>query len=188
MVVLLDAASLGTNDPPDSSPISVAHHIRTGRPGRPRLEVNTEFLREARGLRSITDIARAVGCNARTITRRLVDIGIHSTGPAPFRQEIQEDGSRVFHRQPLPATAPSLTNEQLDGYMNDIIERYPNFGRAMIAGMLRAVGQRVSRKRIAASYIRVHGTSRIFGDRTIHRREYKVAGPNSLWHHDGQHG
>jgi hypothetical protein len=29
---------------------------------------------------------------------------------------------------------------------------------------------------------------RIFERIRIRRREYRVLGPNSLWHHDGQHG
>lgn len=44
------------------------------------------------------------------------------------------------------------------------------------------------RERIIESYLRVYGTPGVFGDRAIHRRVYTVAGANSLWHHDGQHG
>ncbi|THH13742.1 hypothetical protein EUX98_g9686, partial [Antrodiella citrinella] len=51
-----------------------------------------------------------------------------------------------------------------------------------------AAGHHVPRERLTLSYARVHGTPGIFGARTIHRRQYNVAGANSLWHHDGQHG
>ena len=58
----------------------------------------------------------------------------------------------------------------------------------MIFGRLKAAGHHVPVERIAASYLRVRGTPGSFSGRTIHRRVYKVAGANSLWHHDGQHG
>jgi hypothetical protein len=58
----------------------------------------------------------------------------------------------------------------------------------MLKGHLKADGYRVPRARIAASYLRVHGSPGSFGARFIHRTPYNVAGANSLWHHDGQHG
>ncbi|KAJ3001057.1 hypothetical protein NUW54_g6678 [Trametes sanguinea] len=42
--------------------------------------------------------------------------------------------------------------------------------------------------RVAAAYVRVRGAPAIFGRRIIVRKKYQVAGPNSLVHHDGQHG
>ncbi|KAJ7796811.1 hypothetical protein B0H14DRAFT_2390310, partial [Mycena olivaceomarginata] len=61
-------------------------------------------------------------------------------------------------------------------------------GRSMISGRLKAAGHRVPRDRIAACYLRIHGTPGHFGAHFIHRTPYHVAGANSLWHHDGQHG
>lgn len=72
--------------------------------------------------------------------------------------------------------------------MGEILEVFPNFGRRMLAGCLHTMGHNVPRDRITASYLRVHGAPALFGDRSIERREYFVAGANSLWHHDGQHG
>jgi hypothetical protein len=69
-----------------------------------------------------------------------------------------------------------------------ILERFPAFGRRMIAGSLRYQGHRIPRERITASFIRIHGTPGIFGDRQISRRRYRVPGPMSLAHMDGQHG
>ncbi|CUA71582.1 hypothetical protein RSOLAG22IIIB_09669 [Rhizoctonia solani] len=34
----------------------------------------------------------------------------------------------------------------------------------------------------------VRGAPGVFGNRAIHHIKYRVPGPNSLWHHDGQHG
>jgi hypothetical protein len=59
----------------------------------------------------------------------------------------------------------------------------------MIDGHLRHMGHRISRVRLQQSYSHVHGAPvSEFGPRRIHRRVYNVPGPNSLWHHDGQHG
>ena len=58
----------------------------------------------------------------------------------------------------------------------------------MLFGRLKAAGYHVPVERIAASYLRVHGAPGSFGGRAVHRRAYHVAGANSLWHHDGQHG
>jgi hypothetical protein len=69
------------------------------------------------------------------------------------------------------------------------LEMFPNFGQSMMAGSLRVEGLNIPRQRVRDSYDRIQGgpTAR-FGQRHIHRRAYQVAGPNSLWHHDGQHG
>ena len=59
----------------------------------------------------------------------------------------------------------------------------------MIDGHLRFLGHHIPCSRIQGSYARVHGApSSGFGPRHIQHRVYNVAGPNSLWHHDGQHG
>ncbi|KAG8941496.1 hypothetical protein FRC03_004468 [Tulasnella sp. 419] len=54
--------------------------------------------------------------------------------------------------------------------------------------MLRRLGHRVPVRRIRESLYRVDPVRRVFGRVKIKRRTYKVPGPNSLWHHDGQHG
>ena len=46
----------------------------------------------------------------------------------------------------------------------------------------------VSEARVRDSLERVSGVPGTFGGRRVHRRRYQVAGANSLWHHDGQHG
>jgi hypothetical protein len=83
----------------------------------------------------------------------------------------------------------ALTNDELDALLSSILEIFPTFGQRMIAGRLKASGHHVPRECITESFLRVHGTPGVFGQRTIHRKVYyKVAGANSLWHHDGQHG
>ncbi|KIY61682.1 hypothetical protein CYLTODRAFT_325120, partial [Cylindrobasidium torrendii FP15055 ss-10] len=57
-----------------------------------------------------------------------------------------------------------------------------------ITGHLRHLGLTVPRERIREAYERVMGAPASLVNRSITRRVYRVAGPNSLWHHDGQHG
>jgi hypothetical protein len=58
----------------------------------------------------------------------------------------------------------------------------------MLDGMLCYLGYHIPRDRIRSSLIRIDPVQRVFQRIRIRRREYKVAGPNALWHHDGQHG
>ncbi len=58
----------------------------------------------------------------------------------------------------------------------------------MLNGMLRRLGHRVPIEHIRQSLLRIDPVRQIFERIRIRRREYRVLGPNSLWHHDGQHG
>jgi hypothetical protein len=82
-----------------------------------------------------------------------------------------------------------LSDEELDKITLQIITTFPDFGRRMIDGHLKSMGLHISRERLRASYLRVHGPpAASFGARKIERRVYSVPRPNSLRHHDGQHG
>ncbi len=81
----------------------------------------------------------------------------------------------------------SLSNEELDTVMAAILRDYPNYGRGLISGALVSQGLRVSRDRIDASRLRVHGPPPLFRRRPVARRAYHVPGANLYWHHDGNH-
>ena len=76
----------------------------------------------------------------------------------------------------------------MDVAISRILRDFPRLGRHMIDGRLRSQGIRVPRSRIRASRIRIRGRIPSFARQPLARREYHVAGVNSLWHHDGQHG
>jgi len=65
---------------------------------------------------------------------------------------------------------------------------FPRAGVKFVSGSLSSWGFRISLERIRLSLLRVDPIHRIFEAQRIQRRKYSVAGPNSLWHHDGQHG
>ena len=64
----------------------------------------------------------------------------------------------------------------------------PLLGQHNVLGLLGADGHIVQRDRVAASLARVEPAAVVMRwSRTIHRRSYSVAGPNALWHIDGNH-
>lgn len=166
----------------------LAQPQRTGRRGRPRIEINQEFLQLTLENGGTARLARSnIAASASTIRRRAVRYGIRPPG-LPVAQRIQDiDGSiRTVYsgRQPQQI---QLDQNQLDQLVHDALTLFPNFGRKMLLAYVKSMGYRVTRKEIVASYLRVNGPPARFGHPRIERRVYKVAGPNSLWHHDGHH-
>ena len=189
MVDRLDDACYLSNDPPDASPIPVISQSSNGKRGRPRKNIDSNFLAEAMRIRQPSGIAPVLQCHPRTVRRHALDLGLVEPGQPVFLHRTLADGSHVRARNTAPRrTRSTLTDVELDAAIGQILEIFPAFGRNLIAGRLKASGHEVTRERIIASYLRVHGAPGAFGDRSIHRKAYKVAGANSLWHHDGQHG
>lgn len=82
----------------------------------------------------------------------------------------------------------SLSDDELDSIIISLRSHYRRAGITVLDGMLRRLGHRVTRERIRGSLIRIDPVQRVFQRIRIRRRVYSVSGPNSLWHHDGQHG
>ncbi len=82
----------------------------------------------------------------------------------------------------------TITDEELDGLVCQLRSHFRRVGITNLEGMLRNMGHRITRDRINQSLARVDPVQRIFQRIRIRRRTYQVAGPNALWHHDGQHG
>jgi hypothetical protein len=168
--------------------ITTSWTVKTGRPGRPRKEVDVEVLQGALTHWPLTKTAPTFECSARTLTRRLQDAGLKEVGP-PVYVEV-EDADGIISKQ-YTSTGPrmtEITDEELDGVVSEILQDFPNFGQSMIAGSLSAMGIRVPSARQRESRLRVHGAPGVFSVRRLERRRYKVPGANSFWHHDGQHG
>lgn len=190
MISRLDEASVTSSAelphvPPSRFPLPAAP---SGLPGRPRKHIDRQFLQQASQLRSPKHLAAIFGCSARTVRRRMLDLGLSQPGSPVFVQVLQPDGSVNIIHSPNPFKPTNLTDAELDHVVGGILETFPHFGRQMIMGNLTYQGHSVTRERVRQSYVRVHGVPAAFGRRRLHRRTYKVAGPNALWHHDGQHG
>ena len=188
MIKCLDDACHLSSDPPDAPALVIATRTSNGHVGRPRVHIDPQFLSQALDLRGPSHLRNIFQCHPRTIWRRALEYGIVTPGEPVYQDHRSEDGTitRTYTSSSCPVT--TLSDEQLDRLVADILEIFPSFGRRMLSGRLKASGHHVPRDRLTASYLRVHGSPGIFGDRTIHRKVYNVAGANSLAHHDGQHG
>lgn len=188
MIRLLEDACSQSMDPLDDDQISVITLQRTGKPGRPRIQIDRSFLDQAMALRGPHTIGPLLKCHPRTVRRRALEYQMVEPGDPVKKVVVNPDG----HLQTVwTSTTPAMstfTDEELDRAMGEILQMFPFFGRRMIAGALLGMGHRVSEGRIRESYIRVWGAPSAFGTRPIVRKVYWVPGVNSLWHHDGNHG
>ena len=133
-----------------------------GRPALPIHESQLKFLIDNDF--KVSDIAGLFGCSTRTIQRRMRELGIES-----YRYS-------------------DVSDSQLDEMVNNIIQLQPSHGIRTVQSRLRASGFTLQRERVRESLHRVDPLgieSRL--RRTLHRRQYSVPGPNSLWHIDGYH-
>lgn len=184
----LDDACHVSSDPPPQQHLVVATRTSTGRRGRPKIQISAQFLEQALQLRGPTHIAPAVGCSARTVRRRALEAGLVHPGPPVLQTVRHADGTVTRTTTSTSRAFTDLTDEELDRRVSSALEDFPRIGRSMLRGVLTSSGIHVPVRRIAQSFLRVHGTPGVFGGRAIHRKVYSVAGANSLWHHDGQHG
>ncbi len=81
-----------------------------------------------------------------------------------------------------------MSDSELDEVVEQFVTAFPTAGQKTLAGHLSTLGLRLQRYRIRESLYRVDpwGVEQR-SRRILHRRKYKVAGPNSLWHIDGHH-
>jgi hypothetical protein len=82
----------------------------------------------------------------------------------------------------------TLSDDSLDILITQLRSNFRHAGLSMLDGMLRRLGHRLPRGRIRASLMHIDPVQRVFQRIRIRCRVCSVPGPNSLWHHDGQHG
>ncbi|KAJ7201021.1 hypothetical protein GGX14DRAFT_371776 [Mycena pura] len=183
--------------------------IHSGGRGRPRTVINAEFLGWAYGRRSTSGIARFLGISRPTVRTAILEAGVGRTSresfcslhvdgsddlldpdlpipPGPLPEDVQE----FAHSRPVSYTGPvsGISDDDLDGLILRLRSHYRRAGLSMLNGMLRRLGHRVPIQRIRESLLRIDPVRRVFERIRIRRRQYRVLGPNALWHHDGQHG
>jgi hypothetical protein len=190
MLERLDDARHASRDQPDGPSFEVVTKKLAGTRGRPRKEINPEWLARMSSMRDKTGISSLINLSTRTIRRRQLELRLYNPGVAPAQRLLQADGTYdvVYNGQP-GTRRNNFTEDEVDALVTSHLDIFPNFGRSMIIGSLLSSGQHLTREQLRASYNRLQGgPTQTFSDRRIHRRSYHVAGPNSLWHHDGQHG
>ena len=188
MVFDLDAACHQSVDAPDAPSLHVIALVNTGRRGRPSKVIDRTFLQYALQMRGPTAIARLLKCSRRHVRRQALMYGLVRPGPAVVVRIDNDDGTTTRHHRSVTAPVSTLSDHQLDRLIAHVLTVFPHFGRRMIRGHLASLGHRVPDARIRDSFLRVHGAPAVFGRRRIVRKQYQVPGPNSLIHHDGQHG
>ena len=133
--------------------------------GRPKLQFSEGQLVELLHSHfSIVDIANLFGCSTRTVHRRIHEFGLAG------------------------AVHSNISDRDLDSIVEGFVQAHPRSGQRLLVGHLRSLGLRLPRWRARNSLLRVdpHGVaSRL--RQALHRRQYSVPGPNSLWHVDGHH-
>lgn len=106
--------------------------------------------------------------------------------PAAFPPDIP--ALPGHHTVSFTAPLSTLSDADLDELILCLRRHYCRAGVTMLHGMLLHLGHRIPRERIRQSLLRIDPVQRVFERIRIRRRTYSVPGPNSLWHHDGQHG
>lgn len=81
-----------------------------------------------------------------------------------------------------------MTDAELDTLVRHVKEQKPNAGLRYVVGFFRKQGLKIQQKRVRSSLSRMDGVGQALRTRRpIHRRQYHVPRPNSLWHMDGHH-
>ena len=145
---------------------TILSNFCTRSPGRPRLNISeAQLLTLLEQDFTQVEIAKVFGCSAKTIRRRILEHGLTDA--------IQHS---------------SISDAELDTLVEDFVINFPTAGQKTLAGHLRTLGYRIQRFRIRESLYRVDPWGvQLRSRRLLHRRKYHVAGPNSLWHIDGNH-
>ncbi|KAJ7017260.1 hypothetical protein C8F04DRAFT_1337844 [Mycena alexandri] len=195
---------------------TVVERVHTGRPGRPRVVIDPNFLQFAHEHRSTSGIGRCLNVSRGVVQSALLRQGLVEPQAAPFadppskntevpeaplglEDNILDPNYAVPQVMPAdiadaaPPPPPStgdlstIVDWELDSVLLRFRTHFRRAGISMLDGMLRQLGHRVQRDRIRESLCHIDPVHRVFQRIQIRRRQYYVAGPNSLWHHDGQH-
>ncbi|KAJ7579380.1 hypothetical protein C8J56DRAFT_796201 [Mycena floridula] len=177
--------------------VEILSTVWTGRAGRPRTVIDPTWLRWAYAHRSTSGIAHYLGLGRTMVREQLIEHGIAEAGSDPFAEEDSPDqlldplGPQLALPTDIPAcNGPhtTISDDTLDTLIRALRVHFRRAGVRMLYGYLRTLGYRIQSERIRQSLLRIDPVHRIFDRIRIRRRGYTVPGPNSLWHHDGQHG
>ncbi|TFY51120.1 hypothetical protein EVJ58_g10727 [Rhodofomes roseus] len=195
-------------------PVLIQEH--SGGRGRPRYIIDRDWLAWAYQHRSTSGIAQFLQVSRSVVRNALLEYGLAQPQASPFPLSSFPDSAEGVASDDLldpqaawPAGAPvpdaaqlavppqiasytgplsSISDDALDDLIRRLRQHYIRAGLTMLDGMLRRLGHQIPRTRIRESLLRIDPVHRVFDRIRIRRRKYQVAGPNALWHHDGQHG
>lgn len=188
MIRDLDEGCTRSLDPlPEGESLLVSYTTHAG-PGRPRIDFDPDILACALELRGTHQLAGVLECSSRTIRRRALELGLRPPGRPVFTVQETADGEVARVYQPPARQFSQISHDDLVGIVSEALVIFPYFGNKLMDGYLKSLGYHIPRDAIRSALQEVRGAPAVFGARPIHRVKYRVPGPNSLWHHDGQHG
>ena len=132
--------------------------IGTCKQGRPRYEIHREELEGLRDLGFIwKKIAEILCVSERTLRTK--------------RHELE-----------ITDKYTGIRDNELDNFIQEILEESPNMGEKMLQGTLQSRGILIRWRRLRSSIERVDPIGKVLRRlRTLRRRKYQVEGPNALW-------
>lgn len=142
------------------------HIAKTGRQGRPRKVIDSDWLRDAMSTRrkiSLKVLANALGMHRNTLRNYLKMYGVYSH-------------------------FSDISDRDLDILIRLFKQRKPTSGLRYIIGFLKRHGLCIQKRRVRMSMQRIDGLGQILRNHAaIDRRTYQVPRSNYLWHTDGHH-
>ncbi|KAF5338124.1 hypothetical protein D9758_015377 [Tetrapyrgos nigripes] len=142
--------------------------VSTGKPGRPRKEINVDLL-------------LLVNSPKRQMRRKAFAQSI-GVSPRTLRDRLKENNLNFKYSE--------LTDDALDDLVKNYRNMHPGSGINYVISHLRNRNLRLQRSRVIDSIHRVDGLGRVYRTalrEAIARRVYKVLRPHALWHLDGHH-
>src|ERR1700753_811053 len=95
MTRALSAATIQSEDATSRPSVSVAHQAHSGGRGRPRIEIDYDFLSFGLDLRGPTGLAPVVGVAPRTIRRRALEYGLVEPSVPVYTETVDADSGEV---------------------------------------------------------------------------------------------
>ena len=189
MAAYLNVAITTAQDDMVGDPMPLTQVEDQKRPGRPRVNIDRNWLSYASQGLTLKDIGEQVNCSARTVRRRLLEYQLAEAAPPVIQEVVQPDGTLAKEWHPTGPTRNKFKDqpERLDELVKGILDRFPKYSLQSVKAALRNRGHRVAIPDIRVSLRRVRGVQARFVNRPIDRRVYSVPEVNSLWHHDGNH-
>ena len=159
MIECLDNAEDDARDDTGGDPIPVSMYTSKEGKGRPRLEIDRNWLMYALQVQTMADIAKELGCNPRTVRRRILEYGLADPAPAIIQEVVRDDGTIAWEWRPRGPTMSALNEDPdgLDVVIQEVLERFSTYGIEYLRGTVMSMGHQASRDNIRASYRRVAG-------------------------------
>lgn len=142
--------------------------MEQGNIGRPRFIITHQQISYLRDFSfKWTEIAELLGVSISKLNRHRSSLGLGSDDTPRFK---------------------AISDPDLDVLVRDIVRQLPFSSIRMVQGEMESRGIHVQRERVRASLHRVDSLNiRARLQHVVERRQYRVPGPNSLWHINGNH-